>query len=65
MVTRVDFNSRTISRAKGMPQFHKTAIRCYFPPELFNQIQAEAAKRGWSFSHMVIHLCEASIDGIE
>lgn len=33
--------------------------------ELFDQIYAEAKKRGWSFSRMVRHLCEASIEGIE
>lgn len=36
-----------------------------FPEELFEQIKAEAEQRGWTFSHMVRHLCEASIEGIE
>lgn len=39
------------------------AIR--WPKPLHDQIMAEAVKRGWSFSRMVRHLCEASIDGIE
>jgi len=36
-----------------------------FTEELFNQIELEARQRGWTFSHMVRHLCEASIEGIE
>jgi len=40
-----------------------TKIR--FTPLLFQQIIDEAARRQISFNAMVIHLCEASIDGIE
>lgn len=36
-----------------------------WPRELHDQIEAEAKLRGWSFSAMVRHLCEASIEGIE
>ena len=36
-----------------------------FPTELFDQINEEARQRNWSFSSMVVHLCEASIEGIE
>ncbi len=36
-----------------------------FPDPLYFAILAEATKREWSFSHMVRHLCEASIEGIE
>lgn len=36
-----------------------------FPAELFDQINDEAKLRGWAFSSMVVHLCEASIEGIE
>ena len=36
-----------------------------FPDKLYHEIVAEAKKREWSFSHMVRHLCEASIEGIE
>ena len=46
-------------RAKGLEQ------HIYFNPELHEQIRLEAVKRRWTFSHMVRHLCEASIEGIE
>lgn len=36
-----------------------------FPDELFHKIEAEAKRREWSFAHMVRHLCEAAIDGVE
>lgn len=36
----------------------------WFNAELHAQIAGEALKRGWTFSHMVRHLCEASIEGI-
>lgn len=56
-VTRVASGNRT---KKGRP-----AVEIRFYPTLFEKIRAEAIKRSWSFSRMVNHLCEASIDGIE
>ena len=43
----------------------KPCVTIRFTAELHKQINAEAQKRGWSFSQMVRHLCEASIEGIE
>lgn len=40
-------------------------IQTTYTPELFGQILNEANRRGWTFSAMVRHLCEASIEGIE
>lgn len=51
------------------PRLYKSDIRytrCIrWSKSLHDQIDAEAIRRGWSFSRMVRHLCEASIDGIE
>lgn len=52
------------TRAKGY-RSDKGVEQCiYFNPELHEQIRQEAVRRGWTFSHMVRHLCEASIEGI-
>lgn len=40
-------------------------VHIAFPDPLYLQILAEATQRQWSFAHMVRHLCESSIDGIE
>lgn len=51
------------------PRLYKSEIRnttCIrWPRSLYDQIESEAKLRGWSFSHMVRHLCEASVNGIE
>lgn len=52
-------------RAKGHRDNNKILIHVRFPRELFEEISKEAESRGWSFAKMVVHLCEASIDGIE
>ncbi len=55
------------TRAKGFrhPRY-KAAMEqtIYFNDELHEAIRREARSRGWTFSHMVRHLCEASIEGI-
>lgn len=43
----------------------RRAVEIRWPEPLFQAIYNEASSRGWSFSHMVRFLCEASIDGIE
>lgn len=44
---------------------HRYSGNIRWPKPLYDQIMAEAKQREWSFSRMVRHLCEASIDGIE
>lgn len=44
---------------------NRICIKIRFNEELFELVQTEALKREWSFSRMVRHLCEASIEGIE
>ncbi len=43
----------------------RARINLRLPVPLYNQILTEAAKREWSVSRMIRHLCEASIEGIE
>ncbi len=43
----------------------RRCVEIRWPEPLFKAILAEATTRGWSFSRMVRHLCEASIEGIE
>lgn len=43
----------------------RRTVEIRWPEPLFLAVKAEADKREWSFGHMVRHLCEASIDGIE
>ncbi len=43
----------------------RRTVEIRWPEPLFKAILAEATLRGWSFSRMVRHLCEASIEGIE
>jgi len=69
----VDLREERVQETKAIGTIRSTkrghiygkAITCYFNLELFNQIHAEARRRHWTFSHMVRHLCEASINGIE
>lgn len=51
--------------AKGSPR--NDGFRCcvFINAELHKHILKEAKSRKWTFSHMVRHLCEASIEGIE
>lgn len=54
------------TRAKGTKVSSRSIEQCiWFNNELHEQIRAEAVQRGWTFSRMVRHLCEASIEGIE
>lgn len=43
----------------------RRAVEIRWPEPLFQAILSEATSRSWSFSRMVRHLCEASIEGIE
>ncbi len=52
-------------QATGQHRHNRRHVKVSFTKELFDQISAEALRREWGFSHMVRHLCEASIDGIE
>lgn len=60
---RAERNERT--RAKGHQHRNLVSACVCFNAELFDQILAEATSRGWTLSHMVRFLCEASIDGVE
>lgn len=51
--------------AKGTKRKTGVIQSCWFNTELHEQIRLAAVKQGWTFAHMVRHLCEASIDGIE
>lgn len=54
-----------VTRATGHVRGKLRQTSVVFNQELFDQIKAEALSRGWTFGHMVRHLCEASIEGIE
>ena len=60
-ISEMSWPHKTIGRIKK----GRRSIEVKFPEYLFQQIQAEARQREWSFGHMVRHLCEASIEGIE
>lgn len=51
--------------AQGRFRHNRRVVDVGFPTGLYEQIKAEANLRQWSFAHMVRHLCEASIGGIE
>lgn len=53
------------TRAKGTSTFDGFRCCVWFNAELHKHILKEAKSRKWTFSHMVRHLCEASIEGIE
>lgn len=63
--THTSAGNRRWQEPKGHKRYKRRVISIYFPPELFTQIDKEAKRRGWPFSDMVVHLCEASIEGIE
>lgn len=52
-------------KVSGHMENGRPYVKVRFTPALFKQIIDEAAKREISFNQMVLHLCEASIDGIE
>jgi hypothetical protein len=52
-------------KAVGRIKRGRRSIEIRFSEPLYAAILAEAKLREWSFSHMVRHLCEASINGIE
>jgi hypothetical protein len=43
----------------------RSRMNIYAPKPLHNRLIAKAKRKGWSLSRMVVHLCEASIEGIE
>lgn len=63
--TVADYRMRRRPLAKGFLMDGKPSANIRFPQYLFDKIRAEAERHGWSFNRMVIHLCEASIEGIE
>jgi len=60
-----DLDSKHKLQAKGQRRHDRRQVKVSFTEELFQQIMAEANRHEWGFSHMVRHLCEASIEGIE
>ncbi len=58
-------DSKHKMQATGQLRHKRRHVRVSFTQELFDQISKEALRREWGFSHMVRHLCEASIEGIE
>ena len=50
---------------KGESRHGKRRMQATFPVGLWKQIDDEAKQRGWPFARMIVHLCEASIEGIE
>ena len=60
-----ELSSKHKMQAKGQHRYHRRQVKISFTIELFEQISKEALRREWGFSHMVRHLCEASIEGIE
>lgn len=43
----------------------RLSVTVVFPDGLYKQMLKEAIKRQWSMAHLIRHLCEASIEGIE
>ncbi len=60
-----EFDRPWLAQAKGRRRGNRFLIYVGFSEGLFNQIRTEAARREWTMAHMVRHLCEASIEGIE
>lgn len=56
---------RNCKPANGYRRKGRKAAEVLFDSMLHEQIRQEAISRGWSFSRMVRHLCDASIEGIE
>lgn len=60
-----NYRLRKGPKVTGHLEYGRPFVKVRFTPELFKQIVAEATKREISFNQMVLHLCEASINGIE
>ncbi len=60
-----ELDSKHKMQATGQRRHNRRHVKVSFTEELYNKIAKEASRREWGFSHMVRHLCEASIEGIE
>ncbi len=65
LIEEQTIDDRHKMQATGQVRHLRRHVKVSFTQELFDQIAAEALRREWGFSHMVRHLCEASIEGIE